>query len=647
MSACAQDPLEFEIPLRLPTAWLDIDAYESTSDVLRGIFGCVVVRVVTPLGLLGSSGTPTIDCTVHASFVNPRLSGFLNENRVYGAVTVNQAANVVAEARTRRGEGLAKDKAGLLSGLAEATAVIARNIAIPGAGVVSGVARFLGAGLRSVGLNKPTSEAAPKEMIAVTGSDICNVDGLESTMPLTLRRENQISNDWKLLGLAEGEDDLRHLATRLNLVTVSSFDGTAESGTNVFNWLVTPMWTHAETVGTTPNARRRFYMSHHSYLGTNFMWWRGSMKYRLRFVCSQFTTARVRLTWLPSSSVVPDFTQNIGDVISLVLDICGDTEVEFSVPYLQAEWWKVALAPVAQLDGFTVVGHEAQCNGNVWVSIVNPVKTSDSTADSTISVILMQGIGEDMQFSGTAQNHTHSFLASRITPESRTVCIPSSSLYDVKPFPPFAGGKHAVDVGVCMGDNLETVRELMHRFSHQGNYTTLDSYYSGQPVPHPLQNDIGLESAPLLAKLCAMFLFARGKVRFKLVSQATSTVISNRITHNGNSGVLIGDVSDYVFSAGSVLASGSTNKVSAVEISHYAPWAWFLPQASTSGTSDTGARFFSYQQLQISGSPAGATVEVFVAAGDDFQVGVLCAPPHMYGPLTPLAGMGESGQYPV
>jgi len=126
-----------------------------------------------------------------------------------------------------------------------------------------------------------------------------------------------------------------------------------------------------------------------------FRYWRGSMKYMIMFTTSRFVSARIRIEWHPNFSTVGLTTSNdTGDIVSLTVDVNGDTDVPFMVPWLKDTPYLPIVAP----DVATTAGDNST-NGWICMTVVNPPVASDTTFSTTIHCIVWMSGGEDFECS--------------------------------------------------------------------------------------------------------------------------------------------------------------------------------------------------------------------------------------------------------
>lgn len=74
-----------------------------------------------------------------------------------------------------------------------------------------------------------------------------------------------------------------------------------------------------------------------TYLASRFRYWRGSCKFHFHFCVSSFTTARVLITFTYNGSPA-----DVGFVPSQIVELKGDTDCDFVIPFLHSEAWASA-----------------------------------------------------------------------------------------------------------------------------------------------------------------------------------------------------------------------------------------------------------------------------------------------------------------
>jgi len=637
VSASASDPVEFVMPCKIPTAYIDLASYNGT-----GIpnIGCFVIRVVSPLRMIHSTTNPVLDVSVFASFERPQVAGFLAADRPAYVARGNLSASVIAQSAKR--EAVTKSEKHLASGVALAASAFTgglKDVPVIGtaASFASKVFGFIGGGLKQIGYDKPRTREAATVVKPVPGMDMSLVDGLDSSLSLATMVDNQIGCDSALFKLHPDEGKLAHLSTRYSLFDITTFTDTLGPDGIIATYPVTPGICAKSTSAGPTAAPYVMYPTLAAHTSMFFQWWRGDMKFMLRFIAPKLATARVRISW------VPDFVANAGsvsggfagDVISQVVDIVGDTTVEFVVPYLSDAYWKVSgnlfRPPIA--GNTTREIPDAYMNGTIVVSVVNRARLADVETGGVITLVAFNSITPNFQFAGpTVSINNHWFTP--VVPQTRVTSSPSRMLEAPIDLAALVPASSTIDSGVCMGEQFVSFTDMAKRYQQ----VTV-----GTGVIYPPQLYSG-ELATTTSFLNAIFMAHRGSIRYKVISSDTvpAYLQQERLWPSGRSNSNAGAAGWNSLAPLLPLLNGEQS----VEVPFYVPCVYTMdyPSLNTSG------RFAESRALRISrvdGAFPGDLTKyaAFVARGDDYDVGILCAPPAVY--TANITGVPRlPGQYP-
>lgn len=379
LSANTTKTVSIQIPYTVPLPWWDT----TRTSINWGDFGTVAIYVLNPLNLTNATSTPSVNVSIFANFINPEVAGpSLNFSTLK-----NDFYEMEPHMQTSTGEQREKSEKGVLSGVARAvsniTAAFSMIPLLPppialGATVVSAIA---GAGARiasAFGYDKPQSTEITHKQHLETFSGLANGDGIFSGEELSLNNGMHLSTDSTSFNEKELCTTLTSIATKPGLFDQFTFDGTSLAGVVVSKHYVTPATCYVTqsvdtltTVGAlTPCAA----------VASLFKYGRGSQKYRIEFVCSSFLSFRARIAWHPTYAEIPalgsTLGQGEGDIISTVIDVCGDTSFNFSIPYLKDTMFMRLDDPHTKAESSSV--------GGISISIVNPCVAMQTTASTTV-----------------------------------------------------------------------------------------------------------------------------------------------------------------------------------------------------------------------------------------------------------------------
>lgn len=163
-----------------------------------------------------------------------------------------------------------------------------------------------------LGLSKPTTTDLNSVVKINPYHDMASGKGIDTCVKLAMDPENAISTLPEVGGITDDEMRLQYLVGLPSLVSVVSF---------------LPGSTPFELSGLGPYGQLA--NANVDYMMLTFAFWSGSMKFKFYITASLYHTVR-GVFWLGETSPV---NSNWENAYHKVVDIQGDTEVEFSVPY--------------------------------------------------------------------------------------------------------------------------------------------------------------------------------------------------------------------------------------------------------------------------------------------------------------------------
>lgn len=375
VSAATQESAELQIPFISHNPWIH------TRKTGTGEIGTLYAHVLHPLGSANSTTTQETYVTMFANFENISVAGTFPEDDSQSSIS------------TVDHETIEKSERGILTNVAMTTADIASSISkfpIVGgiASAVAPVASTLGNLFDYFGLEKPTSVESYVPNVPQVGLGYAQGRGLDLSKKFTMDLSNKSTtnlNDQPV----EDTMSLKKFMLRPSLFKLGSFDRTYEAGSEVTSFYVTP-------ITTIPHSGELSHTTIPYDIARCFAYWRGSMKYKFLFTCSKFTTARVRISWSPENEPLP--ANYDGDVVSKVVDIMGDTEVSFTVPYLD------------NLHMMTTQSRFASVNGQIMITVLNRPVGGDDLQSTKIYFAGFIACGEDFelyQYVGIPKNEIY------------------------------------------------------------------------------------------------------------------------------------------------------------------------------------------------------------------------------------------------
>lgn len=461
LSAAQQSSCTFSIPWINPYNYFIIQqgAGYATSEIAKVYFS-----QLTPLGRASDGVTDTVVIQVFASFEDPEVAAY-----------VAQSSNEM------KMESINKSRFGVVNDIADTVTGVSDLLEkIP---IIGGTIENLASLVMSV-LDKPTTSMATQPIQQSYSRDICQGTGLDNSQTLSLYPLTPMSMDRSIMGDQSSTMTINDIISTPMICQQHTF-------TN-------PSSTMVEIVH--PEANSRDYLQFMSKL---FKYWRGSIKYRLAFYTSAFTTCRFRLSFQWDSTVVDD--DNSGDLVSRVIDVKGDTVVDFTVPYLYLTLYRPTPLNLANLyprifiqQLINVVGPSIDTDPKIYLVMWRSAGEDFRLHQLVARTLPLPG-AEDTDFDSIDELSTDEYIA------QMDVQSDFKKVFD----PLIEGCCFTREHGTVNGENINSLHDILKRYStHLPNAAIQDPLSS---FPDPI---IGLGGIDYVARI---FKYWRGSRRLKAV----------------------------------------------------------------------------------------------------------------------------------
>lgn len=621
MSANDTSTLQFEIPWITPYQYLDLQRYAdtATNPSWESFIGQVQIWVLNPLRNVSASGTTEVRVSIQAQFVDPVVTGMVPFKYISTCPASAFTEDFVAQMDQ---EQMDKSLQSIVAGVRE-TKKGAQDF-ISSMPIIPEMASKTIGFLESIGLDKPLSLEAPKMVNFQLAPDFPSGNGLEVSNCLGLDPQNAVSVSSRLFAETPEAMDYLCIARKPSLFSLGSFDSNSTEGALIAIWPVTPSISHLGT----PNYFSPTYLA---YVSSPFTYWNGSIKYMFYFTASQYSTARVRISWLPSepTSTAP-FIFGSGDFPSKVVDITGDTIAEVVVPYVNPYY---ALEVGHLEDEAGAVLPPVAFNGYLMLHVYNSPITVETTGDSRIYFSAFIAGGEDFtlhKLKSVYQVYDAPFLTGPPAEDEPEAFLENQALIMNEKFskqfePLIPGVKFGVHHRIIDGDRLDSsLRTIIHRYSDLTMYTIATSTIIRNMYPLD-----GAGNTPATSDdwrnfqyFSYLYLFWRGSLRYKLLFEDTAS------SRSGNGLALLMTenlVSNYIPNDdafnGAVPYNGQYRPSCEFQVPFYHQVA-FQPLIPRVLDPEVTAPKF-----RITREQCVAQSHLYVSAGDDFTYGALSAPP--------------------
>lgn len=167
--------------------------------------------------------------------------------------------------------------------------------------------------------------------------DLASAHISEPTSKFSLDPKAELSVDPALVG-GPNEDELAmsYLVQRESYLTQTTWATTDPIGKLYFSTIINPYMVYASA--PTGGGTKTIFQTPMAWVSTLFAHWHGDIVFRFKIVASKFHQGRLRISWDPNASLGTSAdTSNV--ILTKIVDISENDDVEFRVPYLQIYPW--------------------------------------------------------------------------------------------------------------------------------------------------------------------------------------------------------------------------------------------------------------------------------------------------------------------
>lgn len=416
------------------------------------------------------------------------------------------------------------------------------------------------------GWSKPTQGESLTKFMLLNAPSHTNTDGDSDARALSYTCTPGVQMPRGISGTDYDEMDFSFIVRKYaNFRNNVIIDNTATPGTVIFS----------DNVG--PDKRLILGANTHylplGFVASFFYLWRGSIKYRFKFVKTEFHSGRYAICFYPT-----DESSFIGDsyyVNRHIIDLRETVEIEVIIPYISRKPWQRTIDPI----------------GTITIEAVD-ILTYPASVSSSVTVLVEIAGGEDMEFSVPGNNARQPTIAvpqadgGEKTGKHISVTIGNSSI----------SSNPVVASGTSIGDKVSSFRSYLKRFhpftpndkSALNTFTRPTSttvFISPDVIPiMAVTIPTYYVNPDIISMVASCYLFWSGGVRirdiidFGTATNPTLTTNSNILTAttfpSGNLPVtsIFGVTNSQVYvnqNQHTVVQSGNINNVLTVEVPQY------------------------------------------------------------------------------
>ena len=661
ISANTQQAVSFRIPFLNLYDWWDMSDYASDSTMIHGTFGVVVAYVVAPLYDGSTTGTTTVPVSVFANFTNiqvtgPNVTSVTRRRGKEQMITNNtgpstgidpglkvtpklgiQSEDAKSEFKKRETQyveqAIMSGNGGIVSDIMGAVARTGfRLSAVP---IVGGIASALGTGAfmiakkaAMIGLSQPTSTKDDRVIHISTGQQFSQVSGLYNGEKIALDPANSVSNDWRMWRMPANFMKFRYYKALPGLIYMTGGVASWAAGTVPLIIPVCPTYCYYSTVTGTPT-KYIYYPTPLGNLSTLFAYWRGGIKYSIHIVCNTFTSFRMVVYWDPDHNDTGVKTDtDFADTFTRVIDVNGDTDIMITIPFINTRKYCSVPSYAASIIGSDTssFGYNGclkfQLLTNIYSSQVNP---------PIVSMLVYISGAEDFEvavpypISNTYSDAKGNLLTRRRAHEQMDPRATHQSSFE-----PISKATCVIQDKVVMGEDIDDFSALGRRFSY---YTNLP--FSSTVVSNTFAIDSMFQGISAFQRIVRSFLFFRGSIRLKFLvgdGYLPGVLFQVYFTVPRLPGDTVG--LNYDIFNGLVILDFSKKQIWDVEIPFYSYLNWYT-------TDDRPTQFGAISpvvNVVAKNTPTqNIDINVFVAFGDDFSMGMPLNPVPLISTTAPFA----------
>lgn len=249
----------------------------------------------------------------------------------------------------------------------------------------------------AVGLSKPINLEPPVQHVARSVGPLANFNGMDSIPRLTgdVKQEVYLHSDH--LGFTNGDEmDIMSICKRPAITGIFEFDTDGSPYYKRVYARISPAISNITPVGVT--SATAFVPSPMAMTSLAFSKWRGSIKIKLRVICSAFGRGKIQITHDPlavngMSSYVD--TSKANRVNTVIWDISENKEIILTVPWTS----NLAFKPLPLLHvALQNTDADLASDGYNGVLTFTPITSIVDPGMNTISILLSPYAGDDLVF---------------------------------------------------------------------------------------------------------------------------------------------------------------------------------------------------------------------------------------------------------
>lgn len=384
------------------------------------------------------------------------------------------------------------------------------------AGPAAWVSERLSGCAKIFGFSRPHDSSPSNRVVRAIVPYVGTVDNSDTSLPLSLSASNAVTQAEGFSGTNLDELDFSNFVTQYAYFkTFSMSTSGGASGDLLATWNLNPnhYW------DTTTGAGGKIFNHYQplAFVAQYFSLWRGSIRFRLKVVKTEFHSGRIAVCFNPIESGVTTTALSYSNSDYLhreIIDLRYSSEIEFAVPFISTTPWR------------SVLGTDNNI-GTIGVYTVDPLQ-SPSSVPSTITFLCEVSGGPDFEFA-VPRNDVSLIPCFGVTPQSGEMFSSKNDSCSIEKVN-IGATKEVINLNnsaFCVGESITSFRSLLKTFSLLLNTSSAgtigdkniisflpfawDYYYNTTTPVVPNWNP------DIYGTLCSIFALSRGGVRWKFI----------------------------------------------------------------------------------------------------------------------------------
>lgn len=414
---------------------------------------------------------------------NVRINVFAWAEDVSLSIPTTVAPTPAIAYTSQAGDEYGKPISGPATALANAAGALTK---VPYIGLYARASQLALSGVAGVaslfGYCRPVITDPAKPVKPTFLGNLANTNVPDGSQKLTTDIKQEVTVDPRTTGLsAMDEMTIKSIASRESFLTTVPWVGSTASGTKLFTASVTP---YNFDIHSTGDGQHEIHMTPACHVASLFENWRGSMRYRVQVVASNFHKGRLQIQYDPYTSN----TSSFNSAYNRIIDISEEKDFTIEIGWGVQHPYCAAYEPLTRVPPFKIgSGNIAfpsvqpnRFNGQFSIWVLNELTTA-SDANADISLNIFVSAGDDMEFANPTAHVIDELVtfptlpgpltytsqsAEQDSPAAEDTTEPSRPVQDADVSAMAADVPEVSHISdVCFGEKITTIRSLLKRFT--------------------------------------------------------------------------------------------------------------------------------------------------------------------------------------